>query len=342
MCPYLYKLSREERPRILVPTSPKAVLGEALHDAVNRFLYQILNDNPRMKKLRQKRLAEGKNDRYFYLTSSGFLKFCAGLIIASLEGESSTSHLVRNKRPIRWPEDASPKQIEELKERLLLTGLAMARDYYIANQEKPAPFLREQPLRASIRQEVGSGVVLSGRIDQARKNSFDRVYIIDLKFGFDGFEWQLSKATDEATRKTIVLTQLETDPQIIAYWILYEKKYGTPPHRVGFYYLQSGQYYFVECTAGQIDNFFEIIRSILISGEKENFPPLGMYHGSCRYCAYSGACKHYQQAKARKVFTIEEAEECLPQSESLMRQLENELKEINYEEQRLKLTRQTR
>jgi CRISPR/Cas system-associated exonuclease Cas4 (RecB family) len=333
LCPHQYSLSRQ-KPKIQTPASPQSVLGEAIHDAINRFLYQILNNNLRMKKTRARRLVERKNDTYFYQSVGSFLRFSAGLIIESLEGESSQSKLIRNKRKIRWPENATSDQIVELKKRFFLMGLAMLRDYYLKNLGKPAPFLREELLRISLAKEICPGLVLSGRIDQARRNSRGQVYIPDLKTGFDQFERELSQAQEG---NTVILTPLETDPQLDAYWLLYERIFREPPYRVGFYYLKTGKTYFTERTQDQIDQFLATIRHILVAGEHENFPPFGLDRKICRYCDYRDHCKHFRSAKRAKILTIEEIEEGLPDTDRLEDQLAEELQDIKYQELKLKL-----
>jgi len=332
-CPWKYKLSRQI-PKLVIPASPESVLGETIHDAINRFLYQILNDNQRMQKARAKRLAQGKNDVYFYQSAGSFLRFSAGLIIEAFKGADSQSTLIRRKQNIRWPENATEEEIVALKEKFLLMGLAMLRDYYRANLGKPAPFLREQSIKVSLSEEISPGIMLSGRIDQARRNSQSQVYIVDLKTGFDRLEWQLSRI---ANSEAAALTLLEIDPQISAYWMLYEKIFGEPPYRAGFYYLRNGKHYFAKRTPAQIESFLMMIRLILMTGERELFLPLGMNDQRCRYCDYRDHCKHFKQTEKIEPLTIEEIEEGLPETDQLKDKLAEEFKESDYQQLRLKL-----
>jgi len=334
-CPHQYQLSRQ-KPRIITAKSPEAVLGIALHDAIHRFLYQILNDNKRMKNVRKKRAEKGKPTEYYYQTVGKFLSFCAGFIVESFQGGNLTSVRIRDKNSIRWPEGATEKQIAELKEHFLLLGLWMAKKYYLANQTKPGPFLREKLLKYSLSNEISSGVELVGKLDQARRTSDGKVFIADIKTGFDPFERSLNRS---GTESTIPLVKLYIDYQLSTYWLLYEKCYGEPPHKIGLYYLKTNRCYFTDRTPDQIEDLFNMVRWILQSGERENFPPVGMYYNRCRYCDYRNWCKHYQRVKVVQPITAEDIEMTLPSSKILTQDLSEELKQIDYKQYHLKLIR---
>jgi CRISPR/Cas system-associated exonuclease Cas4 (RecB family) len=332
-CPYKYWLSKQ-RPKIVTAKSPEAVLGIALHDAIHRFLYQILNDNERMKNAREKRAEQGKATEYYYQTVGKFLSFCAGFIIESFQGENSTSTRVRDKNPIRWPKEATEKQIADLKEHFLLLGLWMAKKYYLANQGKPGPFLREKLLRYSLFNEISPGVELVGKLDQARRTSEGKVFIVDIKTGFDPFERNLNNA---GTVAKIPLVRLYIDYQLSAYWFLYEKCYGESPHKIGFYYLKTSKCYFTNRTSSQMKDLFNMIHWILQAGETENFSPVGMYYNRCRYCDYQDWCEYYKKVEINKPITIKETKITLPSAKILIQDLSEELREINYKQYRLKL-----
>ncbi len=331
-CPYKYWLSKQ-KPRIITPKSPEAVLGIALHDAIHRFLYQILNDNQRMKNARKKRAEQEKPTEYYYQTVGKFLSFCAGFIVESFQGENSSTR-IRDKNPVHWPEGATEKQIAKLKEHFLLLGLWMAKKYYLANQKKPGPFLREKLLRYSLSNEISSGVELVGKLDQARRTSDGKVFIADIKTGFDPFERNLNNAN---TVVEIPLVKFYIDYQLSAYWLLYEKCYGELPHKIGFYYLKTNICYFTDRTPDQIEELFNMIRWILQAGEAGNFPPIGMYYNRCRYCDYRNWCKHYKKVKVVQPITAKDIEIALPSAKILTQSLSKELKQINYKQYRLKL-----
>ncbi len=332
-CPYKYWLSKQ-KPRIVTSKSPEAVLGIALHDIIHRFLYQILNDNKRMKNVRKKRAEEGKPTEYYYQTVDKFLSFCAGFLIESFQGKNSNSTRVRDKNPIRWPKKATGKEIAELKERFFLLGLWMAKKYYLANQGKPGPFLREKLLRCSLSKEISSGVELVGKLDQARRTSDGKIFIADIKTGFDPFERNLNES---GTIATIPLVRLYIDYQLSAYWLLYKKYYSELPHKIGFYYLKTDRCYFTSRTPSQIEELFNMIRWILQAGETENFPPVGMYYNRCRYCDYQNQCKHYKKIEIVQPITAEDIEISLPSAKILTEGLSKELKQIDYKQHRLKL-----
>jgi len=329
-CPYKYFLSKQ-KPRIPTQKDPRAALGIALHLAIY-MLYQIL-DRP---KTLEKRLKAGNSTTYWYTTLQGFINFCAGLITEHLKGDQADPKRVRDCKPIAWPKDATEEEIEELKGRLLASGLWMAKEYYLSHQEKPAPFLREKRLSYPLVQEISSGVELVAVLDQVRKDSQERIWIADLKTGFDPFE-RVFRETDTCGQK---LTKLHIDYQLSAQWLLFEKcmasRYGSP-YKVGLYYLKSQNLYADKRTPGQIELLFEIIREIISAWNRNSFPPTGMSANLCRYCDYKEVCPHLRGARPIKPLTIDEIEEDLPTREELEEKLSEELKDLRFKQLRLNL-----
>ena len=331
-CPVKYQLSKK-RPKIITSKSPEAALGSALHDAIHRYLYQIVNDSVRAKKMRRTRAQKGETTEYFYKTLSGFLKFCAGLISEYLKGEKSTNPKIKDKRPINWPNGASPEEIVALKDHLLVLGLWMAKNYYLANQNKPAPFLREKLFSHSLGGKIDTGLKLVGKIDQARHNSKGEVFIVDLKTGFDPFEKILG------INNHLGSARLYIDYQLSAYWWLWQQYFGKPPHKVGLYYLKTGKIYLTTRTESQITDLMKMIQWIIQTGREGNFIPQGMYYNRCRYCDYSPVCPYAQKLSPFNALTIGEIEESLPSKQIILPQIEEDLRLIGYKRFRLKLTR---
>ncbi|MBU3918675.1 PD-(D/E)XK nuclease family protein [Patescibacteria group bacterium] len=327
-CAYKYWLTIQ-RPKIKAPQSPEAVVGAGLHMAINRSLYRIVD----MPKARQKRIEKGEATEYFYKTLRGFISFSAGLLAEILKGENGIHRQIRDKRPIKWPKDISPKDLKDLKEKYLLTALWMAKEYYIKNQDKPAPFLREKKLRYPLAEEIRSGVSLVGIIDQVRKNSQGQIYIADLKTGFDPFDYVFRKTEGDVV---VPLTRLYINYQLSTYWYLFSKYYGEP-HMAALYYLKTGQIYLTHRTEEQIQQLFEVISRMLEALEKEDFRPTGLEANHCRYCDYSDVCKPYSQVPGVRPRTIDEIEEGFPDTVRLKQELEQVLQgSINYRP-RLKL-----
>ncbi len=330
-CPVKYQLSKK-RPKLISFKSPEAALGSALHDAIHWYLYQIVNDSIRAKKIRQKRAKTEEPTEYFFKSVGGFLRFCAGFINEYLKGEHSSDPRVRDKRPIRWPAATSSKEIFALKDHLFVLGLWMAKNYYIANRNKPAPFLREKLFTHSLSHEIDASLKLAGKIDQARRNSKGEIFIVDLKTGFDPFDKALSLKNNHLSSARLYL-----DYQLTAYWWLWQQYFGEPPHKVGLYYLKTGKIYFTTRTDSQIADLMDMIRWIVQAGKESNFIPLGMYYNRCRYCDYQAACPYAKKLKPLKALTASEIEQSLPNKQAIMAQIQEELSLIGYKEFRLKL-----
>lgn len=327
-CPLKYKLGKDRT--ISVPKSPQAVLGIALHQAIHTFLYQI-EKRPKAQ-LRRMDSAENLPLVYYYKSVGSFLSFCARLILEYFGQIRPERPLVKKVPEIRWPENLDEERQEELMKRLLGLGLSMAKRYYQENLTKPAPFSKERTLTVAL-QEFGGGVKLRGRIDQARKNSKEEIFIVDIKTGRDPLQSSSWGHHLSLPRRAPLYMNL----QLAAYHLLWERVYKKKPLRVGLYYLQTGNIYWLEISSSHLQMLFDVIRQVIRAGEEESFPPFGMLRGKCRFCDFWEVCQPLAESSLIEPATVDSLEETLPPLEELRAELQEHARLLEARQLRLKL-----
>ncbi len=339
-CPYQFYLTYEKR--LKVPRNLSLILGSAVHKMVSMLCR--LKKNPEAEARRLGLEGEQAKTLLYFTTRkklNGFWwkimwpEYCKGL--------EAKSKLVDNPTAIRFPEWCkTEKQRQDELHKFGAYGAKMLLEYYDDNENNPLPFLVEKSLTVSLVDEIGTGIKLIGTLDQARKDTKGRPYIIDLKSGFRRFrtEAQIIERNPQHTHKSalkrmlIEQLPLQEDLQLAIYDFLFEKTFGYRAWRLGFYFLKDREVLLIEPEKLNRKNALEVIRYVVSNTSRGYFPKLHDPR-KCSYCDFFEACTKEQDLRLCPSVPIGKIDE--PRDITILR--EQILSEITpqYKQLRLKL-----
>lgn len=307
-CPYYFWLKRVKK--IKAPSTLEAVFGLAIHRIIHSFLYRIKD----LPAARLKRMDKGEHIVFFYKEAGGLINTWLKLWQEYM-GEAKPELVPAKDRPEIWfPEDMPAEARKDRKEMFMKTGINILQTYYYLNYDKPTPFLLEKELTIPVSSldlslKDLAGVEMNVKIDQARRDRRGRVYIVDIKTGWDSFLnpkrepsslKEQKRVLQEAIRRRQTgkpnyrplptQASLVFNLQLTIYHLLFKAWFGYAPYKVGLHYLRNDHLYLTEITQGHIEEVKEHLKYFLDALESESFPKLGIKNRNCRYCTLRKMC----------------------------------------------------
>lgn len=256
ICPMQAYFGRISHSKPDVPVWIRKLFGEAMHNFIAYHLYKKSNYSLGFK------------------TKKGMIGFWHIYWSDVIEERGK---IFRHPKPYWYRED---KKFRESPDTLRGKSSAILSLYWDQNQGQERPSYNEYsipPLTIP-----NTGIKINGKMDQIRVDEkTGRHQILDLKTG-RGYD------EDEGSR-----FDLERNPQLTFYSLLYRLHFSREENSVGIYHLPTGRIYRTYRNNKDIGQLIESIKRFTRDMEGDRFPR--SFGSHCRVCDYRYPCYHPEQ-----------------------------------------------